>query len=152
MSHKRYIVFIAILLGLAALAQVQSGKASYYAKHFSGKRTASGERLHHDSLTCAHRTYPFGTMLKVTNPANGKSVIVRVTDRGPYVKGRIIDEPRGSNGFGYDPVFVPDGMDRTFAELTQEEKNRISHRAAACRKAVEFVENEMAVLDDDFGA
>ena len=74
-----------------ALAQVQSGKASYYSKKFSGRKTASGERLHHDSLTCAHRTYPFGTLLKVTNPANGKQVIVRVTDRGPYVKGRIID-------------------------------------------------------------
>ena len=70
---------------------VQTGKASFYAKKFSGRKTASGERLHHDSLTCAHRTYPFGTQLKVTNPANGKSVIVRVTDRGPYVKGRIID-------------------------------------------------------------
>ena len=70
---------------------VQTGKASYYAKKFTGRRTASGERLHHDSLTCAHRTYPFGTLLKVTNPANGKVVIVRVTDRGPYVKGRIID-------------------------------------------------------------
>ena len=70
---------------------VQEGKASYYAMKFSGRRTASGERLHHDSLTCAHRTYPFGTLLKVTNPANGKEVIVRVTDRGPYVKGRIID-------------------------------------------------------------
>ena len=70
---------------------VQTGKASYYAKKFSGRKTASGERLHHDSLTCAHRTYPFGTQLKVTNPANGKTVIVRVTDRGPYVRGRIID-------------------------------------------------------------
>ena len=70
---------------------VQTGKASYYAKKFSGRKTASGERLHHDSLTCAHRTYPFGTLLKVTNPANGKTVIVRVTDRGPYVRGRIID-------------------------------------------------------------
>ena len=68
------------------------------------------------------------------------------------LKGRIIDTPRGSNGFGYDPIFVPDGMDKTLAELTTEEKNRISHRADACRKAVEFVENEMAVLDDDFGA
>lgn len=58
---------------------------------FTGRQTASGERLHHDSLTCAHRTYPFGTMLKVTNPANDKVVYVRVTDRGPYVKGRIID-------------------------------------------------------------
>ena len=47
--------------------------------------------MHHDSLTCAHRTYPFGTLLLVTNPANGNKVIVRVTDRGPYVKGRIID-------------------------------------------------------------
>ena len=70
---------------------VQTGKASFYAKKFSGRKTASGERLHHDSLTCAHRTYPFGTQLKVTNPANGKTVIVRVTDRGPYVRGRIID-------------------------------------------------------------
>ena len=70
---------------------VQKGKASFYAKKFTGRRTASGEKIHHDSLTCAHRTYPFGTLLKVTNPANGKKVIVKVTDRGPYVKGRIID-------------------------------------------------------------
>ena len=56
-----------------------------------GRRTANGERLHPDSLTCAHRTYPFGTLLRVTNPANGKQVVVRVTDRGPYVRGRIID-------------------------------------------------------------
>ena len=70
---------------------VQTGKASFYAKKFTGRKTASGERLHHDSLTCAHKTYPFGTMLKVTNPANNQSVIVRVIDRGPYVKGRIID-------------------------------------------------------------
>jgi rare lipoprotein A len=70
---------------------VQEGKASFYSMKFTGRKTANGERLHHDSLTCAHRTYPFGTQLKVTNPANGKSVIVRVTDRGPYVRGRIID-------------------------------------------------------------
>ena len=68
------------------------------------------------------------------------------------VKGHIIDAPRGTNGFGYDPIFVPFGMNKTFAELTQEEKNRISHRADAFRKAVEFVEGEMAILDDDFGA
>ena len=69
----------------------QQGKASYYARKLSGHKTASGERLHHDSLTCAHRTYPFGTKLRVYNPANGRSVIVRVTDRGPFVRGRIID-------------------------------------------------------------
>ena len=91
MNVKRYIILFAVLASLTTLAQVQSGKASFYAKKFSGRKTASGERLHHDSLTCAHRTYPFGTQLKVTNPANNKTVIVRVTDRGPYVKGRIID-------------------------------------------------------------
>ena len=70
---------------------VQRGKASFYSKRATGARTSSGERLHHDSLTCAHRTYPFGTRLKVTNLSTGKSVIVRVTDRGPFRRGRIID-------------------------------------------------------------
>lgn len=72
-------------------AQTQRGTASYYSKSWTGRKTANGERLHHDSLTCAHKTYLFGTLLKVTNPANGLSVIVKVTDRGPYVKGRIVD-------------------------------------------------------------
>ena len=70
---------------------VQQGKASFYAQKFHGRMTASGERLHKDSLTCAHRYYPFGTLLRVYNPANGKSVLVRVIDRGPFVRGRIID-------------------------------------------------------------
>ena len=89
---RSIITILALLLSFTTpQAQTESGKASYYSKKFTGRKTANGERLHHDSLTCAHRTYPFGTQLKVTNPANGKSVIVRVTDRGPYVKGRIID-------------------------------------------------------------
>ena len=74
-----------------AAGQTQRGIASYYSKKATGSRTASGERLHHDSLTCAHRTYPFGTLLKVTNPASGRTVVVRVTDRGPFSRGRIID-------------------------------------------------------------
>ena len=93
-TYRVIVISIAMLSPLTSKTNaqgVQTGKASYYAKKFSGRKTASGERLHHDSLTCAHRTYPFGTQLKVTNPANGKTVIVRVTDRGPYVKGRIID-------------------------------------------------------------
>lgn len=60
-------------------------------KKITGARTASGQKLHHDSLTCAHRFYPFGTMLKVTNLSNKKTVVVKVTDRGPYGRGRIID-------------------------------------------------------------
>lgn len=77
--------------GEASAQSLQKGKASFYAKHFNGRKTASGERLHPDSLTCAHRSYPFGTMLRVYNPVNSRSVIVRVIDRGPYVRGRIID-------------------------------------------------------------
>lgn len=72
-------------------AQTQKGEATFYSKRATGARTASGERLHHDSLTCAHRTHPFGTKLRVINHANGKEVIVRVTDRGPFSRGRIID-------------------------------------------------------------
>ena len=66
------------------------------------------------------------------------------------VKGTIVDAPRGTNGFGYDPVFQPDGFDKTFAEMTDEEKNQISHRADAVRKALEFIEDEMSVLDGEF--
>lgn len=70
---------------------VQKGTASYYAKSWTGRKTANGDRLHHDSLTCAHRTHKFGTLLKVKHMGNGREVIVRVNDRGPYGRGRIVD-------------------------------------------------------------
>ncbi len=66
------------------------------------------------------------------------------------VKGTILDAPRGENGFGYDPVFQPDGFDKSFAELSSEEKNRISHRAMAYARALEFVEEELSVFTDQF--
>ena len=89
--NKIVLTTLTLLISFTTLAQAERGKASYYSKSWSGRKTANGERLHHDSLTCAHKTYPFGTLLKVTNPANGLSVIVKVTDRGPYVKGRVVD-------------------------------------------------------------
>jgi rare lipoprotein A len=64
---------------------------SFYGERFRGKRTASGERFNPDALTAAHRSLPFGTRVKVTNPRNGLSVIVRVNDRGPFVRGRVAD-------------------------------------------------------------
>ena len=88
----RTVLLCAILVVCVPVtAQTQSGKASYYAKSFTGRKTASGERLHRDSMTCAHRSYPFGTLLRVTNISNGRQVVVRVNDRGPFRKGRIID-------------------------------------------------------------
>ena len=92
MRIRRFISIILVVSSLAVVcAQTQTGKASFYSKRATGARTSSGERLHHDSLTCAHRTYPFGTLLRVTNERNGKQVVVRVTDRGPHSRGRIID-------------------------------------------------------------
>lgn len=67
------------------------GKASFYARKFEGRRTANGERFRHDSLTAAHKTLPFGTVLKVTNLKNDSSVVVRVNDRLPKKSKRSID-------------------------------------------------------------
>ncbi len=69
----------------------QTGDASYYNRNLSGKRTASGEKYIPGKLTAAHRTLPFGTWVKVTDLENGKSVIVRINDRGPHSAKRIID-------------------------------------------------------------
>ncbi len=69
----------------------ERGKASYYAKKFQGRKTASGEKYNASKMTAAHRTIPFGTMVEVTNLKNGKTVKVRINDRGPRVRGRIID-------------------------------------------------------------
>ena len=84
--------------GLAAgltttTAATQCGRASWYALH---SLTASGERMNPAELTAAHRSLPFGTRLKVTNQRNGKSVVVRVNDRGPFIKGRMLDLSRAA--------------------------------------------------------
>ena len=68
-----------------------AGVASYYGSGFHGRRTANGERFDMHAMTAAHRTLPFGTLVKVTNLSNGKSTVVRVNDRGPYVGNRVID-------------------------------------------------------------
>jgi rare lipoprotein A len=68
-----------------------SGHVSWYGKRFAGRRTASGERFDPKALTMAHRQLPFGTRVRVTNPENGRSVVVRVNDRGPFVRARVAD-------------------------------------------------------------
>nr|WP_169780817.1 septal ring lytic transglycosylase RlpA family protein [Croceibacterium atlanticum] len=73
-----------------------TGIASYYGKRFAGRPTASGEAFDPQQHTAAHRTLPFGSKVRVTNPRNGRSVVVRINDRGPFVKGRTIDLSRGA--------------------------------------------------------
>lgn len=80
----------------AVLEMIGQGEASYYGHELAGNRTASGERFNPNALTAAHRTLPLGTRLKVTNVANGRSVIVRINDRGPFVRSRLIDVSLGA--------------------------------------------------------
>jgi len=95
---KQFFLWICLIFVFSSCAsvfpssrQVQTGKASYYADKFNGRKTASGERYRHGKMTAAHRNLPFGTKVKVRNLQNGKTVKVRINDRGPFISGRIID-------------------------------------------------------------
>lgn len=97
-NHKGKVLFVIITSILLTLCtqnifaqKIKDGKATYYSGKLYGRRMSNGEYYHPDSMTCAHRTLPFGTRILVTNPRNGNQVVVRVTDRGPYVRGRVID-------------------------------------------------------------
>ena len=92
--------------------------ASYYADKFNGRRTTSGKKFSNNGYTAAHKKLPFGTNVKVTNEANGKSVIVEITDRGPFVRSKEIDLTR-----------------RAFMELADNK------RSGMLRVKMEIVEN-----------
>lgn len=96
MSKKIVMVAAAAVAGLVlsvtgTMAAGQCGGASWYGPGFHGKKTASGERFNENAMTAAHKTLPLGTVVKVTNQRTGKSINVTINDRGPFVKGRIID-------------------------------------------------------------
>ncbi len=95
-SHPERGCLPALLLLLVSCTPkvAETGKASYYADFFKGRKTSNGETFRQRKLTAAHRTLPFGTKVKVTNLKNGKTVKVRINDRGPFVDGRIIDLSR----------------------------------------------------------
>lgn len=93
------VVLLVVLSGCAnhlpaEKGAVQQGLASYYHDKYHGRTTASGERFEQTALSAAHRNLPFGSKVKVTNINNGRSVVVRINDRGPFVSGRIIDLSR----------------------------------------------------------
>ena len=99
-NNQTALVAVTIAAGLMAGATTsdaaaQCGRASWYALH---SRTASGERMNPSAMTAAHRSLPFGTKLKVTNQRNGRSVVVRINDRGPFIKGRMLDLSKGAAG------------------------------------------------------
>lgn len=75
--------------------RIQTGHASWYGPGFHGRRTASGERFNSAAMTAAHRTLPFGTRVRVVDEESGRSVVVRINDRGPFKRGRVIDLARG---------------------------------------------------------
>lgn len=92
---KYFLLLISLFLIFSCAQKVtQTGKASYYSSKFNGRKTASGETFRNSKKIAAHRTLPFGTKVKVTNLSNGRSVKVRIADRGPFVSGRIIDLSR----------------------------------------------------------
>lgn len=93
---KMFVALMAAMMMSAAPMAEAAGKVGMASYYKSGKRTANGERFNPHGLTAAHRSLPFGTKVLVTNLANGKSVIVRINDRGPFVGGRIIDLSLGA--------------------------------------------------------
>jgi rare lipoprotein A len=91
MKKNILITSLFLLISTTIVFAEQHGKASFYSLRLHGHHTSDGGKYNSDSLTCAHRTYPFGTLLKVSNPKNNKEVIVKVTDRGPHQRRLIID-------------------------------------------------------------
>jgi rare lipoprotein A len=92
MIGSKFSLAIALLCTANCGVHAETGRAAFY----SGGRTASGERTGPNGLTAAHRTFPFGTKVLVTNRHNGRTVVVRIVDRGPYGRGRIIDVSRAA--------------------------------------------------------
>jgi rare lipoprotein A len=89
---------VASILSIPITASAQTGIASVY----SGGRTANGERANPHQMTAAHRSLPFGTMVRVTNQHTGRSVVVRINDRGPFIRGRVIDlMPAAAHAIGF---------------------------------------------------
>lgn len=123
---RPFAVLILLALTLAACASPQPaslpsgghehGLASWYGGKFHGRRTASGEVYDQNAMTAAHKTLPFGTRVKVTNLKNGRSAVLRINDRGPFVRGRIIDvSRRAAEHLG----FRTDGVTRVEIQIVQ---------------------------------
>jgi rare lipoprotein A len=115
----------------AASADSSEGKVAYYGKKFNGRKTASGERFNSGAMTMAHKTLPFGTMVKVTNVKNGKSVVVRVNDRGPSQPDRIGDLTAGAAS---KIRMIRTGVIDAKLEVVGQPKARMAKKAKMAKK------------------
>lgn len=132
MTPAKLLALFLLFISSVCVGQVQTGKASFYSDKFDGQLTASGERYRHNRLTAAHKTLPFGTLVRVTNTANQKSVEVRINDRGPYVEGRIIDLSRSA---AEKLGFINDGI----AEVSLEVVNPGNGKESSIAKPIDRV-------------
>jgi len=102
-KYNKIAISSLLVLGAAAFSSVTANAQSGIASVYSGGRTANGEYAHAGRLTAAHRTLPFGTRVRVTNRRNGRSVVVRINDRGPFIRGRVIDlTPAAARAIGFN--------------------------------------------------
>jgi len=147
-SHLLHITLITTLFlqGAAAMWSQEEGLASFYHTRFHGKRSASGRVHDQNDMVAAHRTYPFGTFLKVTNLANNKSVIVCVTDRGPRQRKRIIDvSASAAEALG----FKRQGITRVRVEEVPDEKERIIYELMYPKIPYLEINNSLPLIYDN---
>ena len=99
---------------------IQTGLASWYGKEFKGGKTASGERYDPEEMTAAHRTLPYGTIVRITNLRNNKNVTVRISNRGPFGRGRIVDVSRAA---AHKLDMMKSGVTRVRVEVIQKTRD-----------------------------
>lgn len=127
-TYFKFTLSMFLLFGFTAAMTAQDeqyGQASYYSDAYHGKKTASGAKYDKNKMTCAHNDYAYGTMLKVTHLENKKSVVVKVIDRGPYIKGRIVDLSRAAaSKIG----LIQDGIAQVKVELVKSTSEKMSSK------------------------
>lgn len=147
-SHLLHITLITTLFlqGAVAMWSQEEGLASFYHARFHGKRSASGRVHDQNDMVAAHRTYPFGTFLKVTNLTNNKSIIVCVTDRGPRQRKRIIDvSASAAEALG----FKRQGVTRVRVEEVPDEKERIIYELMYPKIPYLEINNSLPLIYDN---
>ncbi|MBZ9626805.1 septal ring lytic transglycosylase RlpA family protein [Psychroflexus sp. CAK1W] len=126
---KAFFIGLLLIVSQVGFSQTQTGKASFYADKFEGRPTASGEIYEHNLATAAHRKLPFGTKVKVTNLENNKTAIVKINDRGPFIRGRIIDLSRS----------IANALDIIKSGATEVRIEVLDKNASVSNKKAEYV-------------